>query len=119
VTPETAAEIGRMLNKYPEFADQTIRYLIQTCKELKMKSIDAFTKEAFPDAAEHYQSHYAREMIAKGHQEGQGALLLRMVQHRFGDLPAWVPEKINRANLADLERWSLRFVTAKSLEDIF
>jgi len=31
----------------------------------------------------------------------------------------WILKKISRANLADLERWSLRFVTAKSLEDIF
>lgn len=55
----------------------------------------------------------------EGRQEGEGGMLLRLFHHRFRDVPNWVYEKIAKADLPTLEGWSLRFMNAKSLEDVF
>ncbi|MBF0627280.1 MAG: DUF4351 domain-containing protein [Magnetococcales bacterium] len=55
----------------------------------------------------------------EGKLEGEAALLTRMLQRRFGLLPAWIHEKIAQAELPALEEWSLRIFDAHSLEEIF
>ena len=55
----------------------------------------------------------------EGRQEGEGAMLLRQLQRRFGDTPAWAKDKIANADLPTLEEWSLRILDAQSLEDVF
>ena len=57
--------------------------------------------------------------LEKGRQEGEARILSRQLQHRFGEVPSWVQEKIAQADQAILEEWSLRFVNAQSLEEIF
>ncbi|MBF0463297.1 MAG: Rpn family recombination-promoting nuclease/putative transposase [Magnetococcales bacterium] len=55
----------------------------------------------------------------KGRQEGETALLLRLLQRRFGDLPPWVSQKLAQADPSALEAWSLRFVDAQTLDGVF
>ena len=55
----------------------------------------------------------------EGRQEGEGAMLLRQLERRFGDPPTWAKDKIEKADLPALEEWSLRILDAQSLEDIF
>ncbi|MEO5330202.1 MAG: DUF4351 domain-containing protein [Magnetococcus sp. THC-1_WYH] len=80
-------------------------------------------------------SLFAQEMITKGKQEGhkeghkegrkegrkegEAALLLRLLQRRFGTVPTWANGKIANADLPTLEAWSLRFVDAQSLDEVF
>ena len=55
-----------------------------------------------------------QEMILVSEQKNKAATILtRLLQHHFGDLPAWVQDKIA------LEEWTLRFVDAHTLEDLF
>ena len=51
--------------------------------------------------------------------EKKGEARMCLLQCRFGDMPAWVNEKITQADLPTLEAWGLRFVDAQSLEDVF
>ncbi|MEO5329363.1 MAG: DUF4351 domain-containing protein, partial [Magnetococcus sp. THC-1_WYH] len=55
----------------------------------------------------------------KGRQEGEATILTRLLQRRFGTVPDWASEKIAKAELPSLEEWSLRFVDAQSLDDVF
>ena len=55
----------------------------------------------------------------EGEQKGETKMLLRQLQRKFGDVPFWAHDKITKADLATLEEWSLRFVDAQSLEDVF
>ena len=55
----------------------------------------------------------------EGEQQGEARMLSRQIQRRFGDLPAWARDKIAEADLSTLEEWSLRFVDAHSLEEVF
>ena len=46
-------------------------------------------------------------------------MLSSQIQRRFGDAPSWASDKLAKADLPALEEWSLRFVDAKSLQDVF
>ncbi|NGZ05168.1 MAG: Rpn family recombination-promoting nuclease/putative transposase [Magnetococcales bacterium] len=54
-----------------------------------------------------------------GRQEGEAIILTRQLQRRFGSLPDWANEKITKAKSSELEEWSLRFVDATSLDEVF
>ncbi|MBF0145421.1 MAG: cytosolic protein [Magnetococcales bacterium] len=55
----------------------------------------------------------------RGIQIGEATILMRQLQHRFGTVPDWANEKIAKAEPPSLEEWSLRFVNAQSLDDVF
>ncbi|MBF0190731.1 MAG: Rpn family recombination-promoting nuclease/putative transposase [Magnetococcales bacterium] len=55
----------------------------------------------------------------RGERIGEAKILIRQLQHRFGTLPAWAHERISTADLDSLEGWSLRFMDAKSLDEVF
>ncbi|HIJ85117.1 MAG TPA: DUF4351 domain-containing protein, partial [Magnetococcales bacterium] len=55
----------------------------------------------------------------KGEQKGKAEMLTRQLQRRFGTVPDRTRERIAKADLSSLEEWSLRFVDAQSLDDIF
>jgi predicted transposase YdaD len=54
----------------------------------------------------------------EGRQEGEAALLLRLLERRFGALPDWVRDRIAGADTASLEEWGVRVLDAGSLEDV-
>ncbi|MBF0437431.1 MAG: Rpn family recombination-promoting nuclease/putative transposase, partial [Magnetococcales bacterium] len=55
----------------------------------------------------------------RGEQKGKAEMLTRQLQRRFGTVPDWAKEKIAKAEPPSLEEWSLRFVDAQSLDDVF
>jgi hypothetical protein len=60
-----------------------------------------------------------RHGIAKGRIEGQADLLLSMIRRRFGPVDEATTRRIQSAQSSDLETWSLNFVDAATLEDVF
>ena len=69
------------------------------------------------------ENEFLRDLFMEGEQKGErkgkNTMLLRLLQHRFGNLPSWAGERIAKADLPTLEAWSLHFLDAKSLEDVF
>lgn len=61
----------------------------------------------------------ADQLIEEGRQEGEAAFLERLLVRRFGDLPAWVPERLKNASVEELERWGERVLGAPALEAVF
>lgn len=55
----------------------------------------------------------------EGLHEGQAALLQRQLTRKFGPLPAEVAQRIESADLKQIETWSLNFVDAGTLGDVF
>ncbi|MFN7587974.1 MAG: DUF4351 domain-containing protein [Planctomycetota bacterium] len=55
---------------------------------------------------------------AKWRQSGMGDLLLNMLEARFGTLPEAVAERIRAADTDTLQRWSLRLLTAATIDDV-
>ena len=59
------------------------------------------------------------EGIAKGRLEGESKLLKRLLERRFGALPAWVTEKLSNATEPVLEAWGEAVLTAPTLDAVF
>ncbi len=55
----------------------------------------------------------------RGRQSGKAALLLRMLEHRFGVLPEWARDRVLMADTDTMEEWGLRVLDAASLDDVF
>lgn len=51
--------------------------------------------------------------------QGERNILRRQIGKRFGDLPAWVDERLRDLSTRELEELSLRFLDAVSLDDLF
>jgi hypothetical protein len=56
--------------------------------------------------------------LQQGRQEGEAALLLRLLERRFGPLPGWAQARIADADRETLENWGLRLLDGGSLEDV-
>ncbi|WP_141699166.1 transposase [Candidatus Thiosymbion oneisti] len=54
----------------------------------------------------------------EGKQEGEAMILLRLLQLKFGDVPAAVHRKIERADPQMLLAWSERVLTAAGIEQV-
>ena len=54
-----------------------------------------------------------------GRLEGESKLLKKLLEHRFGALPAWATEKLTSATEKDLETWGEAILTAPTLEALF
>ena len=59
------------------------------------------------------------EWAAELFQEGEAALLARLLRKRFGDLPAATLARLRAAQTAQLERWGERLFDATSLNEVF
>ena len=57
--------------------------------------------------------------IAKGRIEGESKLLKRLLERRFGVLPAWATEKLSNASESALEAWGEAVLTAPTLDSVF
>ena len=57
--------------------------------------------------------------FAKGRAEGEAKSLTRLLELRFGPLPAAVKMRVGGANLAQLDAWINRVLDAKSLDAVF
>jgi hypothetical protein len=56
--------------------------------------------------------------LEQGRQKGEAALLLRLLERRFGPLPPPTAERVLTADTMALEAWGLRIFDAQSLDDL-
>ena len=68
--------------------------------------------------AEVWKQQWLQEGEQRGRQAGEAALLLRLLERRFGALPDWARDRIAAADSAALEDWGLRVLDAANLEDV-
>lgn len=59
------------------------------------------------------------EALARGREEGERLLLLRLLRRRFGDLPAEVEARIAAASAEQVEVWGESFAVCDTLEGVF
>jgi hypothetical protein len=64
----------------------------------------------------------ADRLEARGRAEGEArerALLLRMLEHRFGALPPVLQARVLAAEVVQVEAWVLRLLDAATVDDVF
>ena len=70
-----------------------------------------------------YITSVERIAIAKGRVEGrvegESKLLKRLLERRFGALPAWATEKLSTPTEPALDAWGEAILTAPTLEAVF
>ena len=59
-----------------------------------------------------------REGLQEGRQEGELTILRRLLEKRFGELPAWADERLAALTASKLEALSERVLDARSLEEV-
>ncbi|MGB0538505.1 MAG: DUF4351 domain-containing protein [Alloalcanivorax venustensis] len=60
-----------------------------------------------------------RQGVEQGRLDGERALVLRLIQRRFGEVPPSVHKRLQSARQHQLETWADRVLDADSLDDIF
>ena len=66
-----------------------------------------------------WTEEWKRQGIEEGRQKGEAALLLRLLELRFGPLNETSGARVRRADAETLLRWGEKVLTAASLEEIF
>jgi hypothetical protein len=90
--------------KLPEELEQKLWHEIETIEENEKMQ---------------YVTSVERMAIAKGVVQGESKMLRKLLEHRFGDLPAWVSDKLASADEQDLERWGQAVLTEPTLDAVF
>ena len=62
---------------------------------------------------------WTAEIRQEGRQEGESAVLLRLLTRRFGALGEAESERVRKANSAELEQWADNIFDARTLDDVF
>ena len=68
--------------------------------------------------AEMWKQQWLQAGRPESRQEGEAAVLLRLLERWFGELPTWVRDRIASAEAATLAEWSLRVLDAGSLDEV-
>ena len=70
-----------------------------------------------------FQTEFAKRYMAEGRKEGreagERAIVLRQLMKRFGPLPAAAVERVEQADVATVEEWAERLLTAETLDQVF
>ena len=66
-----------------------------------------------------YVTSAERFGIEKGRQEGEAALLKRLLARRFSTLPDVVQVRLTTATIDQLEEWPIKVLDAESLDEVF
>ena len=88
--------------------------------DLLLNSVSEATRRALEAMMKgyEYQSDFAKKYVAQGRREGERALLVKLLRARFGELPAVAVARVESAEVALLERWGERVLSAKTLADV-
>ena len=104
------------LMRLPEELERQLRYEIEAIEEREnMRYVTSF--ERF--AKEEGRQEGWQEGRQEGLLEGEVKLLKKLLERRFGDLPAWVSDKLLAAKEQDLERWGEAVLNSPSLSSVF
>jgi hypothetical protein len=61
----------------------------------------------------------ADQLIERGREEGQRTTLLKQLRSKFGKLPDAATARVNGAEVAELDLWLERILSASTLDDVF
>jgi predicted transposase YdaD len=59
-----------------------------------------------------------RQGLEQGRVEGEQAVVMRLIEKRFGTVPAWVRQRLEAMSTLEVEDTAIRLLDARSLEDL-
>ena len=61
---------------------------------------------------------FSERVREEGMQQGEAILLLRLMHHKFGDIPDDIRHRVESAEPETLARWFDQTLTAKNLDEV-
>ena len=101
----------RTVEVAPQALHDTFEHLLQRPEEIIMSTAEKLKREG--------KAEGLAEGLAVGLTKVRAAAILRMLEKRFGPLPAAVVERVHTATTAELDRWIDRIFDATTLADLF
>ncbi|WP_437275390.1 DUF4351 domain-containing protein [Sorangium sp. So ce375] len=103
-----------------ELDEETARFygdlVLNSLNEAARRALEAMMK------GYEYQSEFAKKYVAlgrdQGRREGERAVLLRLLRARFGELPEAAIARVEGAEIAAIEQWAERVLSAKTLAEV-
>ncbi len=118
-TPTTAGQIYRliewMITLPRDLEPEYLQAVNALPEEHKMTYVTLIEREGIKRG----RVEGIKEGLTQGLTQGQADLLLRQIRRRFGAVDEAIDRRIRSARARDLETWSLNFVDAATLEDVF
>lgn len=104
-------------------ADGSVHLTLEEIETLLAERIDQWNREILEKGIQIGRQEGRQEGREEGRKEGrqQGAarVLLRQLIVKFGPLSPEIEERVGAADYERLLDWSVRFLTAERLEDVF
>jgi hypothetical protein len=104
--------------RVPEELSEVRNMLATRAETWKQQWLQEGRQEGLQEGELRGRQEGRQEGRREGRQEGEATLLLRLLERRFGALPASVTNRVAAAGTATLEEWSLRVLDAKGLDDV-
>jgi hypothetical protein len=75
--------------------------------------------ELLAERVKEWTKSWVEQGAQQGRHEGEAALLLRLLERKFGPVPEEVRQRVAAADSDALLAWSERVLTAETLEEVF
>ncbi len=108
-----------------EILEVLLRYVVKATKKFDEHELKDILSQSFieEDIMQTFIDKYIEQGMQQGMQQGvqQGMhkILTSQLISRFGILPEWASKKIEDADLASIEEWSLKLLSASTVDDVF
>ena len=112
--PEKQIKYAEFIDYYAELTDDEIEQYQETYlnqEEILMGLIQTTREQSLQQGMQ--------QGLQQGKRQGEAALLLRLLEKRFGAIPESVQQQIQQADTETLLQWSERLLSSHSLDDIF
>ena len=108
-----------------EMLETLLRYVVKATKKFDEHQIrevlnqSCIEEDIMQDFIDKYVEQGIQKGMEKGIQQGERKLLASQLKHRFGTLPEWACGRIEKADAAAIEQWSIRLFSASSIDEVF
>jgi predicted transposase YdaD len=92
---------------------------LQEMRAMLADQFQEWREEFMREASQEGLQKGLQKGLQEGLQKGEARLLLRLLAIRFGDLPLWVQERVQQADVSQLDHWGERLLDARTLADLF
>ncbi|MGI9322457.1 MAG: Rpn family recombination-promoting nuclease/putative transposase [Pseudomonadales bacterium] len=116
-------DLFRMLPANSRFERQTLEYIVFQCMEVIDRVDVAFQtiqdERGTKMLIDETKSKVLHKLHAEGKAEGKAEVLAKLLNLKFGRVPANAQRKIKQASPAELDAWAGSVLTAGSLKEVF
>jgi predicted transposase/invertase (TIGR01784 family) len=99
-----------------ELLESLLRYYVQGTRQLDERAVRALLQET--GRGEPLMQTFIERYIEQGEQRGSAAVLLRLIERKFGSPSETVCHRITEADSATLLEWSERILEAQTLDEV-